>query len=76
MALHAIYGFGESFLFSANYTWASVLSVGLLGRRLLPDQLGWLAVTLATLLFITNLVIWNHGIDWIAANEYLLPDAR
>ena len=76
VVLHAIYGFGESFLFSANYTWATVLSVGLLGRRILPNQLGWLAVTLAILLVITNLVIWNHGIDWITANEYLLPKAR
>lgn len=76
VVLHSIYGLGESFLFSANYTWASVLSAGLVGRHVLPRELGWIAFTLATLLFIANLIIWQHGIDWITANEYLLPIAR
>ena len=76
VVLHSIYGLGESFLFSANYTWATVLSAGLLGRHVLPRHLTWVAVTLATVLFITNLMIWHHGIDWITTNGYLLPPAR
>ena len=76
VALHAIYGFGESFLFSANYTWASVLSAGLLGRHLVFRQMTWIACVLAVALFIINVTIWMHGIDWIEANGYLLPNAR
>jgi hypothetical protein len=73
IALHSIYGLGESFLFAANYTWASVLSIGLLGRALLPRQLGWIACSVAIILFVVNFVIWKHGIDWIIENEYILP---
>jgi hypothetical protein len=73
IALHSIYGLGESFLFSANYTWASVLSIGLLGRAILPRQLGWIACSVAIILFVVNLVIWKHGIDWIIENQYILP---
>ena len=73
VALHSIYGLGESFLFAANYAWATVLSVGILGRSLLP---GWLSIgsmTIATLMIVANLHVWTQGIEWVVANDYLLP---
>lgn len=73
VVLHSIYGLSESFLFSANYTWASVLSVGLLGRKALPRQLSWIAFTLAAVLLLVNLVIWFHGLDFIVEKDYVLP---
>ena len=75
IVLHSVYGLGESFLFSANYTWASVIAVGLLGRAVLPRQLGWLALSIALILFIANVLIWNHGIEWLIENNHLLPPA-
>ena len=73
IVLHSIYGLGESFLFVANYTWASVISIGFLARTLMPRQLGWVAFALATIMLIVNLAIWTHGIEWISENNYLLP---
>ena len=73
VVLHSLYGLSESFLFSANYTWASVVSVALLGRRIAPRQLGWITFTLATILCLVNLMIWHHGIEFIIENEYILP---
>ena len=73
VVLHSIYGLSESFLFSANYTWASVLSVGLLGRKALPRQLSGIAFTLAAVLLLVNLVIWFHGLDFIVEKDYVLP---
>ena len=75
VTLHSIYGLGESFLFSANYTWASVLSIGLLGRATIGRTLEWIAWPLAALMLAANILIWTHGIDWIVAQEYLLPNA-
>ena len=76
VVLHFIYGMGESFLFCANYTWATVLSIGLLGRTMIPRQLGWISFALAGVLFIVNLLIWYHGLDWLVENEHLLPPAE
>ena len=76
VVLHSVYGMGESFLFCANYTWATVLSIGLLGRALMPRQLGWITFALAGALFIVNLLIWYHGLEWLVENEYLLPPAN
>ena len=76
VVLHSVYGMGESFLFCANYTWATVLSIGLLGRALMPRQLGWITFALAGALFIVNLLIWYHGLEWLGENEYLLPPAN
>ena len=75
IALHSVYGLGESFLFSANYTWASVIAIGLLVRAVLPRQLGWLALSIALILFIANVLIWKHGIEWLTENNHLLPPA-
>ena len=76
VALHSIYGLGESFLFTANYTWASVLAVGLLGRAVMPRQLGWIAFSFALIMLVVNLMIWQHGLDWITENNHLLPPAH
>ena len=76
VVLHSVYGLGESFLFSANYTWATVLSIGLLGRTVAPRQLGWITVVLATALFIVNILIWKDGIAWIIEYDYILPPAH
>ncbi|MDG2381858.1 MAG: hypothetical protein P8N76_09295 [Pirellulaceae bacterium] len=76
VVLHSVYGLGESFLFAANYTWASVISVGLLGRAVMPRQLGWIAFSVALIMLIVNLLIWKHGLDWIIENNYLLPPAH
>ena len=73
VVLHALYGLGESFLFSANYTWATVISIGLLGRSVMPRHVGWIAILFAIIMLIVNLMIWNHGIDWIIENNYILP---
>jgi hypothetical protein len=76
VALHSIYGLGESFLFTANYTWASVLAVGLLGRAVMPRQLGWIAFSVALIMLVVNLMIWQHGLDWITENNHFLPPAH
>ena len=75
VAIHSLYGLGESFLFSANYTWASLLSAGLLGRKVLPRQLGLITFTLAAILLLVNLFIWYQGVQWILENNHLLPPA-
>ena len=71
--LHSIYGLGESFLFAANYTWATVISLGLLGRSVFPRALGWIALVLGGVMLVVNVVIWMHGLDWIVENDHLLP---
>jgi hypothetical protein len=71
--LHSVYGRGESFLFSANYTWATVISLGLLGRSVSPRSLGWIAPVLAGMMLVVNVVIWLNGLDWIVENDHLLP---
>ncbi|MAJ45763.1 MAG: hypothetical protein CBC35_00370 [Planctomycetes bacterium TMED75] len=76
VVLHSVYGLGESFLFSANYTWATVLSIGLLVRTVAPRQLGWITVVLATALFIVNILIWKDGIAWIIEYDYILQPAN
>ena len=76
VVLHSLYGLGESFLFSANYTWATVVSIGLLGRAVMPRQLGWIALVLAMIMLVVNLLIWKHGIDWIVEYNYILPPAH
>ena len=76
IVLHSIYGLGESFLFSANYTWASVIATGLLGRSVIPRQLGWVALSVALIMLVVNLMIWRHGLDWIIENNHLLPTAH
>ena len=73
VVLHSIYGLGESFLFAANYAWATVLSVGILGRSLLAGWLPMASMTLAISMMAANLHIWMQGIQWIVANDYLLP---
>lgn len=73
VALHSIYGLGESFLFAANYTWATVLSVGMLGRALCRSWLSLGSITIAGLMIVANLYIWMQGIEWIVANGYVLP---
>ena len=71
--LHSVYGLGESFLFTSNYTWASVIAIGLLTRSLLPARVTLIAYLVAVPMFVLNAVIWRHGIDWIIENHYLLP---
>ena len=74
VALHSIYGRGESFLYSANYTWATVIAIGLLGRAVAPRFLSHIALVIAFTLFIVNWAIWNTGVDWIIMNDFILPD--
>ena len=74
VALHSIYGQGESFLYSANYTWATVIAIGLLGRAIAPRFLGRIALVIAFTLFIVNWAIWKTGVDWIIMNGYILPE--
>ena len=76
VVLHSIYGMGESFLFCANYTWATVLSIGILGRALAPRQLTWIACLLAAVMLIVNLMIWQHGLEWLIEHDHLLPSAH
>ena len=76
VVLHSLYGLGESFLFSANYTWATVVSIGLLGRAVMPRQLGWIALVLAMIMLVVNLLIWKYDIDWIVEYNYILPPAH
>jgi hypothetical protein len=66
----------SSSLFSANYTWASVIATGLLGRSVIPRQLGWVALSVALIMLVVNLMIWRHGLDWIIENNHLLPTAH
>lgn len=75
VVLHSIYGLGESFLYAANYTWASLISIGLLGRAVMPRQLTWVALALAVALFIVNILIWQYGVNWIIENNYILPSS-
>lgn len=72
-ALHSIYGLSESFLFSANYTWATVISIGLIGRSMCPRSLGWILLCLGAVMLVINVAIWKSGIDWIVENGYLIP---
>ena len=76
IGLHSLYGLGESFLFAANYTWASVIAIGILGRSVMPRQLGWIAFSVALIMLLVNLMIWQHGLDWIIENNHLLPTAH
>jgi len=71
--LHSIYGLGESFLFASNYTWASVLAIGCLAREVTPRWFVSIGTVVAVTLFVVNVLIWKHGIDWIIRNDYLLP---
>ena len=73
VVLHSIYGRGESFLYSANYTWATVLAIGLLGRSIFPRSSTWIAICLGLVMLVVNLVIWMDGLDWIVENDYILP---
>ena len=72
VVLHSVYGLCESFLFSANYTWASVIAIGLLGRSLFPRSIGWVLLAIAAPLFIANAVNWKRGVDWIIENDFIL----
>ena len=74
IALHSVYGRSESFLFAANYAWATVISIGILGRAVIPNHLCRGTLAISSVLFVVNLAIWKHGIDWIIENGYLLPD--
>ncbi len=73
VALHAIYGRGESFLYTANYGWATVISIGLLGRVFLPRSIGPIAIVLGIAMLVTNTLIWRSGLEWIVENGYILP---
>ena len=74
IALHSIYGRGESFLYSANYTWATVIAIGLLARAVVPRFFAPIACVIALALFIVNWAIWNAGVDWIIMNGFILPE--
>jgi hypothetical protein len=74
IALHSIYGRGESFLYSANYTWATVIAIGLLGRAVGPRFLAPIALVIALMLFIANWAIWSTGVQWIINNDFILRD--
>lgn len=71
--LHAIYGRGESFLYTANYGWATVISIGLLGRVVFPRSIGPIALALGIAMMVANTLIWRRGLEWIVENEYILP---
>ena len=71
--LHAIYGRGESFLYSANYDWATVISIGLLGRALFPRSLNWIVIVVGIAMLVANILIWRNGLAWIVENDHLLP---
>jgi hypothetical protein len=71
--LHAIYGRAESFLYTANYGWATVISIGLLGRVFFPRSLGWIALVLGIAMLVANTLIWRSGLLWIVENDYILP---
>lgn len=71
--LHAIYGRGESFLYTANYGWATVISIGLLGRVVLPRAIGPIAIVLGIAMMVANTLIWRSGLEWIVENDYILP---
>ena len=71
--LHAIYGRGESFLYTANYGWATVISIGLLGRVVFPRSIAWIALVLGITMLVANTLIWRSGLEWIVENDYLLP---
>jgi hypothetical protein len=72
--LHSIYGRSESFLFTANYAWATVISIGVLVRALAPHRLCQGAFVISGILLVANLVIWISGLDWIIDNNHLLPN--
>ena len=74
ITLHAIYGRSESFLFAANYAWATVISLGVLIRAVAPHRLFQFSIAISIILYVINLVIWRHGLDWIMDNNYLLPN--
>ena len=74
VALHSVYGRGESFLYAANYGWAAVVSVGILGRAMAPRYFASIAWAVALVLFIVNWAIWSAGVDWIIRNDFILPD--
>lgn len=72
--LHMIYGKGESFLYSATYGWATVISIGLLGRAVFPRSLSRITIVIAIVLSITNIMIWRDGLVWIVEQKYVLPE--
>ena len=72
--LHAIYGRGESFLYSGVYGWATVISIGLLVRARFPESLGRIAMIAGIAMFVVNTLIWRNGLGWIADQGHVLPE--
>ncbi|MHC4794545.1 MAG: hypothetical protein ACYTDE_09640, partial [Planctomycetota bacterium] len=60
-------------LYTANYGWATVISIGLLGRVVFPRSIAWIALVLGITMLVANTLIWRSGLEWIVENDYLLP---
>ncbi|MCP4495710.1 MAG: hypothetical protein GY825_02910, partial [Phycisphaeraceae bacterium] len=53
--------------------WATVISIGLLGRVVFPRAIGPIAIVLGIAMMVANTLIWRSGLEWILENDYILP---